>query len=322
MEEQFIDTAKKFVENALTEGSTAASTDSANPIISFPRDLEELGRPYVQFSCMKEGRNIFLPMPAGITIADGGEYSTINTATMSALAQTARAGVDAITGQGGGALDAARAMAKDIGNQAFSGGGIGAAILLSKKMGLNDLADTASFAGKMVVNPRTNVSFSGNNLRQFGFKFTLIGRDKSEVNAIDAIQNTFRNQVYASEMDNEKLLLKYPNQWQIKFFSPDKPGKELDYIPKIYTSYLTSCSVAVNPSSPRFRTDNSPYELTIDLAFQETKILTRDEIQRLENGDRTNREADDIAKIGKEAGSVANKAFRYLVKSLKSPPKK
>jgi hypothetical protein len=179
-------------------------------------------------------------------------------------------------------------------------------------MGLNDLADAASFAGKMVVNPRTNVSFSGNNLRQFGFKFTLIGRDKSEVNAIDDIQNTFRNQVYASELDNEKLLLKYPNQWQIKFFSPNEPGKELDYIPKIYTSYLTSCSVAVNPSSPRFRTDNSPYELTIDLAFQETKILTRNEIQRLENGDRTNREADDRAALGENVKSLADAAANKL----------
>jgi len=310
MEEQF-NTTKKFVENALTEGSTADSADSTKPIISFPRDLEELGRPFVQFSCMEEGRSIFLPMPAGITIADGGDYSTINIATMSALAQTARAGVDKFTG-GGGAGDVAMAMAKDIGKQTFSGGGIGAAILLSKKMGLNDLADAASFAGKMVVNPRTNVSFSGNNLRQFGFKFTLIGRDKSEVNAIDDIQNTFRNQVYASELDNEKLLLKYPNQWQIKFFSPNEPGKELDYIPKIYTSYLTSCSVAVNPSSPRFRTDNSPYELTIDLAFQETKILTRNEIQRLENGDRTNREADDRAALGENVKSLADAAANKL----------
>jgi hypothetical protein len=115
----------------------------------------------------------------------------------------------------------------------------------------------------------------------------MIGRNPHEVRVIDDIQNTFRNRSYAAEQGS--LMLQYPDQWTIQFLDP-RNSNELDYVPKIYTCYLTSVNTTFNSSSNTYRNDMSPYEVDVSLQFQETKVLTRDEMERLMDGDRFNQD--------------------------------
>ena len=166
---------------------------------------------------------------------------------------------------------------------------MGATILALKATGADNIATAVEFANKQVRNPRTNTAFSGNTLRNFQFDFKMIGKSKQEVQEIDAIQRVFREKVYASKLGGvSSFMLKYPPKWIIEFLHPNG-GEELSYMPKIYSCYLTAANTVINASSNTFRDeDMSPYEIDVSLQFQETKILTREEIVDLEKGVREN----------------------------------
>ena len=271
------------------------SLSDGGPNLFFPSDLEIYNRPYIRFGCHSNDpneviRHISLPCPPGISFSDGAEYTTIDMGKIAALADITKAGIEGFqSGEGalgsiGGALGGAAGSARD---QALSGGAIGAGILAARKLGADEIAQGLEFTSRRVVNPRTNTAFTGNTLRSFEFSFKLIGSNRQEVESIRQIQKYFQEQVYAQELGGQKVMLKYPNQWRIQFMNPN--GTELTHIPKIYTSYLTSCNTQINSTGATFRKDMSPYEVDVSLSFQETKVLTRNELANLNNNsERTN----------------------------------
>ena len=89
-------------------------------------------------------------------------------------------------------------------------------------------------------------------------------------------------------------------------------GKELTYMPKIYTCYLTAVNVVVNSTSNTFRTDMSPYEIDVSIQFQETKILDRDEINALEGGSRINRDDEAYDQLSNDVSSIAGSLLNRL----------
>ena len=76
--------------------------------------------------------------------------------------------------------------------------------------------------------------------------------------------------------------MKYPPVWTIKSFN----GSERNmYIPGIYGCYLTGLNSTYNSGTNIFHADGSPIEIDIGLTFQETKVLTRAEIEKLNTGE-------------------------------------
>jgi hypothetical protein len=257
-----------------------------SPAMKFPIDLEDKGRPMIRFTCIPssgdEGnQSVYFPCPQGVSYSDGGSYTTIDIGIIGTLAKIA-----ATEGSPMEKLSMAGNIAM---KEAEAAGPIGASILALKATGLDNIATSVEFANKQVRNPRTNTAFSGNTLRNFQFDFKMIGKSKQEVKTIDAIQRVFREKVYASKLGGvSSFMLKYPPKWIIEFLEP-KGGKELTYMPKIYSCYLTAANTVINASSNTFRDeDMSPYEIDVSLQFQETKILTREEIVALEDGVREN----------------------------------
>jgi len=256
------------------------------PTMKFPIDLEDKGRPMIRFTCIPssgdEGnRSVYFPCPQGVSYSDGGSYTTIDIGIIGTLAK--------IAATEGSLTDKAKKAGDIAMKEAQAAGGIGASILVAKALGADNIATAVEFANKQVKNPRTNTAFSGNTLRNFQFDFKMIGKSKQEVQEIDAIQRVFREKVYASKLGGvSSFMLKYPPKWIIEFLEP-KGGKELTYMPKIYSCYLTAANTVINASSNTFRDeDMSPYEIDVSLQFQETKILTREEIVDLEKGVREN----------------------------------
>jgi hypothetical protein len=103
---------------------------------------------------------------------------------------------------------------------------------------------------------------------------------------IQQIHKTFRKYTYADSNGNQQnLTLRYPPVWRIRFLDGQK--NENKYIPKIYSCYLQNCTSTFNSQGATFHTDGSPLEVDITLSYQETRVLTRFDIETL--GDDENR---------------------------------
>lgn len=267
------------------------------PILRFPSDVGDNGRPMIKFVCKPHEldrmmRTIAFPCPNGVSFQDGGSYTTFD---VGLIGEVARAFVDKNKG-----LDVQGALKKSyamLNNEYKAVGVEGAAIIAARTLGADSIATNIEFANKQIMNPRTNSAFSGNTLRNFQFDFKMIGKSKAEVQTIDAIQRTFREMVYAEKYNKtSSFMLKYPPKWIIRFV--DSQENELKYIPKIFSCYLTGVNTVINPSANTFRTDLSPYEIDMSLQFQETKVLTRDEIISLEeDGNRENVHDDAFVEL-------------------------
>ena len=311
---------KKVLTNAVNDAGKGWDKGTASvqpqaqrprrPYFIFPMDmLVEKLRPYIKFTCepykgADSMSSVYLPCPGGVSFSDGGSYTTIDMGMIGDIASA--------FASGGSAVERTSAVAGMFKKQAEGLGAMGASILVAKTLGANDIATGIEFANKSVRNPRTNTAFSGNTLRNFQFDFKMIGKNTNEVNEINEIQSFFREQVYASKLNGiSSVMQQYPNQWTIRFMDP-RNGKELTYMPKIYTCYLTAVNVVVNSTSNTFRTDMSPYEIDVSIQFQETKILDRDEINALEGGSRINRDDEAYDQLSNDVSSIATSLLNRL----------
>lgn len=237
--------------------------------IVFPQELESHPeRPIIHFNAVNrtnnEKVNIFLPSPQGITFNDGADYSSIDLGVVGgsineiAQAETfgeAKKQIKSI--QGGQVLD----------------------ILLSK----GPQAEMARFARKTVVNPNTNTTFTNNRIRTFNFNFKMVASSEKESKTIRNIHTAFRRYTYAaSKADGNNLTLSFPPVWNIRFVDFKAPDADNPYIPKIKECYLTQVEAVFNADSNIFYNDQAPLSVTVSLTFQETRTLTRKDIENLE----------------------------------------
>lgn len=264
-------------------------------------DESNYRRPMIFFSCKDftdQIVNIFLPCPGGLTFTDGGEYSTISKSLFtSELTNTenikgvfGRVG-DITTFDWESAYDAAsssidsmkaKAMKKFSTSEALAAG-----LERIPTIG-GDIAQQSRFVNRIAVDPRINTTFTQNNLRSFNFQFKLIPTSREESLVASKIHQTFRELSYATSTGF--MSLSYPPTWQIKFITAGSM-KELPGIPRIYECQLTNVQITTNSSSNSWRVDASPLEIDLSVSFQETKVLTRKEINELNNGN-PNRIAD------------------------------
>jgi len=296
--------------NEATKSVLPQAQRARKPELVFPRDmLVESQRPYIRFTCKPANggqamTSVNLPCPGGVGFNDGGDYTTVDMGIIGDIAS--------IVAKGGSVSEMAGAAAGAFKKQSAGLGAVGGGILALKTLGADNAATALEFANKSVRNPRTNTAFSGNQLRNFQFEFKMIGKDPNEVDEINEIQSFFREQVYASKLNGTSTIMQqYPSQWTVKFIDP-RDGNELQYMPKIFTCYLTSANTTINSTSNTFRTDLSPYEVDVSLGFQETKVLDRDEINALEGGVRFNRDDDAYNELNSQIDNLTNAAQQMM----------
>lgn len=319
-----IPNATEFIPRAIPFKSNNASTGG---VLKFPENIGDLNRPYVWFRCKtKPGEaplNIYFPCPQGLAFNDGAAYNTIDMGMIDTISEIANASINAFQGKDKlqASLNAAKEGGQRIMKEIESAGSLGAGILAARKLGADKVATSLELRGQVIQNPKTNTAFSGNTIRSFQFDFKMIGRSVNEVKIIDKIQNEFRNQVYAKRLNGGNIMLKYPNQWEIRFIDP-RNGQELNYVPKIYSCYLLASNTIINSTSNTYRKDMSPYEVDMSLQFQETKVLTRDEIESLENnGDRTSSAQEAAESILGEVKTLTNSAKNLVDKKISEAAK-
>lgn len=247
----------------------------------FPLELREDRKewPFMDFSVGYGKEHIFLPIPMGLAFADQMSYSTIDLGVIQSMKLGSEGGglLGGLLGKSaGGAVTGSLigSMAGGISAGALSANKGAAASIALRAMKQDDIADRMDFANKQVFAPNTNAKFDNSTIRQYSFQFKMIGRTKKEIESINKIRKIFQEYMYP---EGDDVIMKYPPRWEIFFY--DGLGNENVYLPGIYECYLTGMNALFNGSTNVFHEDGSPVEADITVSFQETKALTRREIQ-------------------------------------------
>lgn len=226
--------------------------ESVNSIPNFPHISFEI----VERN-LPENAIIHLYTPQGLSFSDQAEFNNVD---LGVIGGTVKGAIES-----GGSI-----------KEGLSGTDVkDAAIALGKKA-RGDIAQVGTatqIARGVAENPRTAVQFNNVGIRTFSFTFRLMAESQKEQEQIFLIENMFRRALYPEA--NGDLFLQYPSTFQIRF---NAGGKENDYLPKIFESYLTSMTTTFNNDSNIYHADGSPSDVDLALTFQETAPLTRDKM--------------------------------------------
>lgn len=259
----------------------------------FPEKLRSEGHAYMSIDILDDGTKIYLYTPPGLSFQDGASYGQLNLGAIGAEL----AGSDATT-----MLEKLKGMSTgDMINSTITAaqntvenatGSIIAGILNQSKavQGLNMNGSLASakeiysYGAKKVLNPYSTTAFNSSQARSYQFAFKFIASNAKESMMIRDMLADIRSAMYPKE--NGKLILKYPSRFRIKFFTGASAAggdRESEYIPAMYDCYMTNLQVTYNTTSNVYFEDGSPAEVDVSLSFQETKVLTANDIDELDS---------------------------------------
>lgn len=281
------DGARSIIEK--TTNLLGQSNDSdgggGNALLTYPSDLRAESNknlPLIEFTAHErnpspgqdgEGEKkpgtgfhrIYLPVTSSLEFTDSSNYNTINLSgagakVAQAMLEGGRSATEILSSMG-----AAVAEAKEMLASQYIPGSVG---------------DYVKFSSKTITNPNTNTTFEGNGIRTFSFTFKLVAKSEADSKLIQKIHQTFRYFSYADlNSENSNLFLSYPAPWTIKFL--DSTMLENEYLPGIWSCYLTNVGTTFNSSSNMYFADNAPTEVDISLTFQETRVLNRNDMMQI-----------------------------------------
>ena len=247
-----------------TDYLTGAQAKSNGALYVFPQELRDTSNQWAFMSfCATDSvasgatsSTVFLPVPQNLAFNGSAKYEDIE---LGALGLTGGSNFSAgdlpIPGVAVGAIAAGIKYMAGVGD----GGG-----------------QKIDYASKTVANKNTRTAFKGMDTRKFTFSFKMIGRSVEDSRVIKNINDLFLEKMYP---EGNGVILAYPPIWRLQFFNGD--GNRNDKIPGISESYLRDVSSTYNSSTNIFHEDGSPFEVDMQLQFEETRPLRRSDIIRL-----------------------------------------
>ena len=150
---------------------------------------------------------------------------------------------------------------------------------VAKSLGLNlDTRAAIQAASRKVENPNREQLFKTMNFRDFAFEYKFAPRNSKEFNTTMQIIQEFKVHMH-SEKQAGGMYLIYPSEFDIEF---QYKGKRNTFVNRIASCALTDVKVTYG-SGGAFTTfkdiGGAPSEITLQLAFKELEILTRDMIE-------------------------------------------
>ena len=252
----------KSVQNTNNVG---ASTDSTSSSSSSKLQKNK--------SVEKHLKSIYLNMPSSVVFnesvgwqgADLGVIGALKTGNMkAALENGLLSNAGAILGGGALAL----------------GGGIAGGIIGSV-LGGGALQSGIESTFNVKANPYKEQTFQGVDFRSFDFTFTLRARSQTDVNLIQKIIRAFRQYSKPTfETSSDHSVFSYPKEFRIEFLTIDGNNSYITnkYLPEI--KYCVCTSVNTNFSGTGWRSfeDGAPVDVSLQLTFQETEIITGEDV--------------------------------------------
>ena len=231
----------------------------------FPNHLAELinqdtGHPFVLLLNNEDDSEIALPIPESINLADGANYEGLDRADF----KTAESFGE------GTALSEADQLAL----------GLRAAKNLP---GLDKITQDQFLRKRMAVNPMTEMTFTGMNMRTLGLAFELLPRNEKEAVTIRNIEAKLRKMMYPMKTGDTGYTVRYPNMFTVMFMAGEKESR---FFPIIHHAYLSSMSTDFRGQSGAYlkvKDDFMGQKHKLDLTFTEAKMLTRNDIEALDD---------------------------------------
>jgi hypothetical protein len=282
------------ITDSLGFGFRAAGYDSNAEGLMYPLELRsQEDRPCIEFTAFDTSsgsvvqKTIWFPCPSGIAISDSASYNSIQLGALGGaaadVASAAKEGAAGGEGFKGAVAEGAKSGFSAMKRQAGSVGDI-AANAGQMAAGTVGMGDKVAFFRKKIMNPNSNTSFEGNPIRTFSFSFKMIARSQAESKVMKRITDLFQRYTYADSNGNQQnMTLRYPPVWRIRFLDGQK--NENQYLPKIYSCYLQGVNATYNQTGPTFHSDGAPLEVDVAITYQETRALTRYDIETLGDDD-------------------------------------
>jgi hypothetical protein len=256
--------------------SDGTKAKEASDIFVFPsrlRSQAEGGAAHVRFQALndiEDGPVVHLFVPQGFSVPDAAAYTTMDLGLLGGIDAK---GQDVITK--GTGVDGLVTQADVVGQATLLGSIVGAK-LGSAGIG-GSLGGMKALRDGIASNPYTETQYTGSNIRSFGFTFKLVSESAEEADTALAIETFFRNAMYPEE--SGAFTLKYPDKFKIDFYTGGNKNK---YMPHINHCYLVSFNTTYNSTTNAFHEDGQPVEIDIAATFQETRALTRNTLNEIE----------------------------------------
>jgi hypothetical protein len=190
------------------------------------------------------------------------------------------AGADALGGNGiGGSPAAVQAVVS--GSELFGAG--------VKGVNTEALGTLLQRAQGFALNPQLQMIYRGTGLRTFNLSFTFTPKSKDEAQAVNNIINQFR--FYASPSLGQRvgdtttattnsMFLIPPSLFDVEFYVN---GGRSEYLPRYGRCILDNLDINHAPNGFAAYDDGSMVQTTLELAFKEMDILTRDSFEDASN---------------------------------------
>ena len=172
--------------------------------------------------------------------------------------------------------------------EAASGSGLGSVLArtvasagnLPRELGLGDLNVSGAIrsATRTVRNPYKEQIFQTMGFRSFAFEYKFAPRNERELRDVMEIITLFKSHMHP-EKDLGGLFFTFPSEFEIEYVYKNRQNR---YLNKIAPCFLTDLSVDYG-NGGTFTTfkdaRGAPSEITMSMAFRESELLTRSQIQ-------------------------------------------
>jgi hypothetical protein len=262
--------------NVFSSSSSSGNKTKPSVVIRIPGEIENYNRMVIQTI----GENVefpvtaTLPIPVGLPMADNMSYGNTNLNQVGAMAQ------DALSNGVPTAIENAKKSVKGAGDSTTQAAVL--AQIMSKTGGIGTkttdaISDAVLYNRRTLLNPNQVTTFSGSNTRSYSLEFKLVAQSAKESTDIRELIKRLQYNAYPA---GNTLILKYPSEFKISILSARSSDYNKYYSP-IYNCFLMNISTVYNASGNSFYSDGAPLDVSLTLGFQETKALTRDDLETM-----------------------------------------
>jgi len=225
-------------------------------------------------------QSIYLNMPGSVVFSEGVEWqgsdlgiigAMKNSGAGDAIASGLLSNAGAMLGGG-----AASILGKISGLKGIAGGVIGAAV------GSGALQNSLESTFNVKANPYKEQTFQGVGFRPFDYSFVLRARSDSDVDTIQEIIRAFRAYSKPSfqSQKGQSGVFSYPKEFRIEYLTigSDNSYETNEYLPEIKYCVCTAVNTNFTTSGWKSFEGGAPVDITLQLTFQETEIITQEDV--------------------------------------------
>jgi len=131
-------------------------------------------------------------------------------------------------------------------------------------------------------NPYMEVLFEGVEMRTFNYNFTFSPRNAAETDDVKKIIQMFRFHMLPQLNGGTSRFMTLPSTFDIHYmYQMEKDvAMENNFYTKIATCVLKGCEVDYSPGGVKSFASGAPTQITMNLTFQETEMLTKQHVDR------------------------------------------